>query len=281
MNHSIKSVVPGSKFNRLTVLRRVGCDKHGTAMFDCVCECGKQRNVRGKNLVSGNTMSCGCYNKQVISGHKRERIIPDIKKCNACFEEKPIDDFELRRDYGYHRDICKKCQKKNSDNWRLKNRDTVLAKKRQWNLDNREKIKARRKKVLLESPEKVYTDSYYAKKDEYRQNNRSACNARIRNWKSRNQHKLNAYGRKRKSMKNNAAPRWANQEIIFSIYENARKLSAETGIPHHVDHIVPLVDRKSRVCGLHCEQNLRVITKQENLEKNSHRWPDMPEVTHG
>jgi hypothetical protein len=40
-----------------------------------------------------------------------------------------------------------------------------------------------------------------------------------------------------------------------------------------VDHIVPLVH--PRVCGLHCEHNLAVITETENLAKSNHYWPDM------
>lgn len=66
-----------------------------------------------------------------------------------------------------------------------------------------------------------------------------------------------------------ATPRWANRAAIAAIYSQARKLTKRTGIPHQVDHIVPLQGRS--VCGLHVESNLRVISKAENMHKsNSH-----------
>ena len=50
-------------------------------------------------------------------------------------------------------------------------------------------------------------------------------------------------------------------------YRQARWLTETLRIPHHVDHIVPLVHEL--VCGLHCEANLQVLTAQQNLEKNN------------
>lgn len=47
----------------------------------------------------------------------------------------------------------------------------------------------------------------------------------------------------------------------------AERLTRETGIPHQVDHIVPL--QSKIVCGLHVEHNLRVITATENARKKN------------
>lgn len=45
----------------------------------------------------------------------------------------------------------------------------------------------------------------------------------------------------------------------------ARDMSAQTGIPHVVDHIYPLVS--DRVCGLNTPANLRVVPKEVNTGK--------------
>lgn len=64
-----------------------------------------------------------------------------------------------------------------------------------------------------------------------------------------------------------ATPRWANREKVLEVYQERERLSVETGIPHDVDHIVPIVNR--HVCGLHCEFNLRVIPAFENRTKSN------------
>lgn len=60
---------------------------------------------------------------------------------------------------------------------------------------------------------------------------------------------------------------WADKKAIKAIYEEARRRSTETGIPHEVDHIVPIQGRK--VCGLHVENNLQILTKSENIRKHA------------
>lgn len=66
-----------------------------------------------------------------------------------------------------------------------------------------------------------------------------------------------------------AQPAWACKQTIKTIY--AHRDSLNRRFPHlgpfDVDHIVPIMGRL--VCGLHCEQNLRVIPKKENLEKSN------------
>jgi 5-methylcytosine-specific restriction endonuclease McrA len=47
-------------------------------------------------------------------------------------------------------------------------------------------------------------------------------------------------------------------------YQDARRLSKETGTEHHVDHIIPLAKG-----GPHLPWNLQVITKAENLSKGA------------
>jgi 5-methylcytosine-specific restriction endonuclease McrA len=68
-----------------------------------------------------------------------------------------------------------------------------------------------------------------------------------------------------------ATPKWSDLQAIEKIYQDARYKTIETGIPHHVDHIVPL--RSGVVSGLHVPWNLQIITAEENLKK-SNRFGD-------
>lgn len=90
-------------------------------------------------------------------------------------------------------------------------------------------------------------------------------NAMLR--ESRRRDVLSFFQKRRRDILVLATPAWANKSAIAKIYAEARRLTAETGIPHEVDHIVPLKGRK--VCGLHVECNLQILSKSENARKHS------------
>ena len=50
----------GRRFGRLIVRERVGSNKHGFAMWNCLCDCGVVKLISGNHLSTGNTASCGC-----------------------------------------------------------------------------------------------------------------------------------------------------------------------------------------------------------------------------
>lgn len=66
-------------------------------------------------------------------------------------------------------------------------------------------------------------------------------------------------------------PQWACVAAISEVYLRCERLSHETGIKHHVDHVMPLLGRT--VSGLHVAENLRVIPAADNLRKSNH-WHD-------
>ncbi|WP_158683458.1 hypothetical protein [Burkholderia sp. BE12] len=73
-----------------------------------------------------------------------------------------------------------------------------------------------------------------------------------------------------------ATPPWANMREIRAVYDEAARLTFETGIEHNVDHIVPL--NHPRVCGLHVAANLRAIPAVPNFAKGNDFCPDQLEL---
>jgi hypothetical protein len=64
----------GKKFGRLLALdykiKRIGSNNQTRAYWRCKCECGNETYVLSRNLITGNTLSCGCYAKEIA----RERF---------------------------------------------------------------------------------------------------------------------------------------------------------------------------------------------------------------
>lgn len=86
-------------------------------------------------------------------------------------------------------------------------------------------------------------------------------------WNETNRALLAHYSAKWRRCCRIATPPWADFEKIKAFYEEARRLTDETGVPHEVDHIVPVQGRG--VCGLHVHTNLRVITAKANCVKRN------------
>jgi hypothetical protein len=74
--------------------------------------------------------------------------------------------------------------------------------------------------------------------------------------------------RKRQAALLQRVPKWdPDAHLIVAKYQLAAMLTRETGIIHHVDHIIPLQGKK--VSGLHVFSNLRVIPGEENVKKSN------------
>ena len=64
-----------------------------------------------------------------------------------------------------------------------------------------------------------------------------------------------------------ATPIWADLDAIKEFYIEAQRLTKETGIPHEVDHIIPIKGKV--VSGLHVPANLQILTEKQNQTKNA------------
>ena len=71
----------GHKYGRLTVIEIDHIDKKQGAFWKCLCECGNECIVRGTQLRSGKTQSCGC-----LSSKGEEVISRLLTLYNITFE---------------------------------------------------------------------------------------------------------------------------------------------------------------------------------------------------
>lgn len=64
----------GETFGKLTVLKREGRNKHGSALWLCRCECGNEKIVSSNSLGSG-LKSCGCLSRTHLLGERFGRLL--------------------------------------------------------------------------------------------------------------------------------------------------------------------------------------------------------------
>jgi hypothetical protein len=172
--------------------------------------------------------------------------------CRCCGVEKPLHDFHFRKDTGKHCATCKQCVYAKNKQWAANNPDARKTIANRYARANRDKSKTWKRA----NPEKA---------KQWERQNPERNRELKRQWARQNPHKVLADVRKRQAQKLRATPSWANLDAIEKIYEQARQQGME------VDHIYPL--RSRYVCGLHCEGNLRIVSREENRRKGN-RMPE-------
>jgi 5-methylcytosine-specific restriction endonuclease McrA len=204
-----------------------------------------------------------------------------VKTCTKCKESKELEGFykEKHRKDGLS-PWCKACclskdalyrtthKKEKSIRmaiYKLENREEISVKNSIYREKNKEEIAEQKISYYLENKEAILTRqaNYYAE-------NKKVLDARISIWGKNNRGKINAIAARRRAQKLLATPKWLTKgqlEEILSIYLEAARLTKETGIKHHVDHIIPL--QGENVTGLHVPWNLQILTATENCRKGN------------
>lgn len=185
-----------------------------------------------------------CVRLFVNTGYRPERHKPEegYKTCSQCGTDKLVVDFHVMGEYIdgsiRYNSSCKTCTISSASKWAKAN------------------------------PEKVNTNS-----KKWRDENPETCKINGLKWAKENPGARLAIKAKRRALKKLAIPPWFEQESIKELYKVSTSKSFDEGVSYHVDHIVPLVN--DRVCGLHCLDNLQIITAKENMSKSNRHWPDM------
>lgn len=186
-----------------------------------------------------------------------------MKACTKCLYSKELTEFynSKHRSDG-KQSWCKDCTKTGATvaqqkdpearreylaNWRLKNAERFKESKKEWAKNNVAKIEAAKVARLQRDPDyyKRYTRTYYKEHTGY----------------------MRKRSQEYRGLTKQATPSWADLEAINEMYKECSEISKQTGISHHVDHIIPL--RGKLVCGLHVEANLRIIPAEENRKKSA------------
>lgn len=86
-------------------------------------------------------------------------------------------------------------------------------------------------------------------------------------WREVNTAKINANAARLYATKKKRMPAWADHDKIDNWYEAAAHSTEASGIPHEVDHIIPLHGKL--VSGLHIDYNMQILTKNANQRKRN------------
>lgn len=158
------------------------------------------------------------------------------KSCSSCGELKPINEFA--------KDIKNKSGYRSDCN-QCKNDRTAV-----WKSINKDMLKESKAKWDAKN---ITNIALYAEK--YR------ASDKVKAMRTASQGG-------RRARKIQATPAWFNKELVANIYIASKNRNMV------VDHIVPLTSKF--VCGLHCSDNLAVISSTDNSIKGNRYWPDMP-----
>jgi len=186
-----------------------------------------------------------------------------IKVCSRCKTEKPILDFhkQLSAKDGY-RSHCKPCRKASAQEYYKDNSERINLRTRAYDLKNRAKVAERAKRWATNNKDKCA-----AKSKRYAENNPEKVAARQREYKQNNKDIITAISAKRRAVKLRATPKWINDGYVKLFYKLAKIEEIRTGLKVHVDHIIPL--NNPIVCGLHCEDNLQLLSEKANMLKGN------------
>jgi hypothetical protein len=81
----------GSRFGRWVVVSSAGTDGRGDAIWNCSCDCGTEKEVRGFMLSGGDSKSCGCAQKEALTIYHtpEEKLAGKRRASSKCARKNP------------------------------------------------------------------------------------------------------------------------------------------------------------------------------------------------
>lgn len=195
------------------------------------------------------------------------RYLISTKVCTVCKAELSVAHFYFNRQRDCYDGCCKGCRKEKSRLWQESHPDRRKHISQKANTAYFARSPERRREI----GRKWYARNKEQQRERIRVNQTRFAEKRkeySRWYAAMYPEKLRERASKRRAIKAKAIPGWANLDEIKKIHLLAREQGFE------VDHIVPLNSRF--VCGLHCESNLQLLPRIENIRKGNRWWPDMP-----
>lgn len=198
---------------------------------------------------------------KAISDCKRD-LPPEIKYQR---EDESDEEFHKR----YQSEVKKRYYARNQERLRaekrqkyIDNHDHIIKVRSDWANNNPDKVKSQQKRYFDKNRE-----ARIEKIIQWKEENIERYTEAKKQWYKDNPH-LNAfYSSKWRKECRKATPPWADTQKILAIYEESTSKTKESGISHHVDHIVPVQGK--HVTGLHIHQNMRIIPASENVKKRA------------
>lgn len=172
---------------------------------------------------------------------------------------------------------CKLCKSAYNRARYLADSDKIKAQARAWSRANPERKARVNKEYRQANPDRMREKSaaWVARNLEKRREiwrrsyaaNRAKADAASKKWMDDHPHHVRERARRLKTGRKQCLATWADMAAIVEIYAKAAALTQETGVPHEVDHIVPLTSKL--VCGLHWEGNLQILPRSINRAKSN------------
>lgn len=108
-------------------------------------------------------------------------------------------------------------------------------------------------------------------RDKWARENAVGMRASRKRWRLRNPGRINVLTAGRRARFLQRTPLWTDRDKLAKIYVLADFVTELTGVPHCVDHVIPLCGKK--ISGLHVVSNLQVLPRQENSGKSNRFQP--------